>query len=133
MQMYLNCEAHTSTLVDGIEDSPFDLKKYSRIVDPPPSCAWVFIEEHELSIDDGCFRIGNPWADSNSSPDKTPWVHFRADRHNNGATISFADGHVETHHWRDHYAKWPRVNRRPVNADDRADLNWLLEGIPHSP
>jgi hypothetical protein len=50
LQMWLNSEAITGMSQDEIEESPFDLKKFSRIVDPPPSGAWVFIDEHELSI-----------------------------------------------------------------------------------
>jgi prepilin-type N-terminal cleavage/methylation domain-containing protein/prepilin-type processing-associated H-X9-DG protein len=143
LQMWLNSESITGQLQDGIEESPFDLKKLSRIVDPPPSGAWVFIDEHELSIDDGCFKIGNPWAlggsgpngSGGSGPNKSFWVDFRADRHNNGANLSFADGHVELHHWRFRHPTWlGHPNQPPIdNPDDLADLKWLREGIPHSP
>ena len=146
LQMWLNSESMTGMMQDGIEESPFDLKKYSRIVDPAPGRALVFIEEHELSIDDGCFKIGNPWAirattgEPASSPnlDKSSWaewVDYRADRHNNGANLSFADGHVEPHHWRFRYhGKWPGPLHPPTyDPVDRADVKWLLEGVPHAP
>jgi prepilin-type N-terminal cleavage/methylation domain-containing protein/prepilin-type processing-associated H-X9-DG protein len=133
IQMWLNSESITGLPQDGIEESPFDLKKFSRIVEPPPARTWVFIDEHELSIDDGCFKIGNPWA-IRPGPNKSFWVDFRADRHNNGANLSFADGHAELHHWRFRHPTWLGANQPPIdNPDDRADLKWLREGISHSP
>ncbi len=98
----------------------------------------MFIDEHELTINDGCFGIANPsWGRTN--PDEFPWIDFRADRHNNGANLSFADGHVAPHRWKFHHNPWSidketEVKETPItNAIDRADLKWLFEGIPHSP
>jgi prepilin-type N-terminal cleavage/methylation domain-containing protein/prepilin-type processing-associated H-X9-DG protein len=137
LQMWLNSQSITGLQQDGIEESPFDLKKFSRIVDPPPSRAWVFIDEHELSIDDGCFKIGNPWAFGGAAPnpDKSHWVDFRADRHNNGANLSFADGHVDHYRWRFRRGMDTFVAGSAYIVDplDRADLKRLFEGIPHSP
>jgi len=134
MQMWLNSESVTGSLKDQLNDSPFNLRKFSRIVNPPPVRTWVFIEEHERSIDDGCFKIGNPWMSPQPNPNKVSWIDFRADRHNNGANLSFADGHVEPHHWRFHHSTWPgRIHPPIVDPVDRADLKWLLEGVPHSP
>jgi len=134
MQMWLNSESVTGNPKDQFNDSPFNLRKFSRIVDPPTVRTWVFIEEHERSIDDGCFKIGNPWMSPQPNPNKVSWIDFRADRHNNGANLSFADGHVEPHHWRFHHSTWPgRIHPPIVDPVDRADLKWLLEGVPHSP
>ena len=133
LQMWLNSKAMTGMVQDGIDQSPFDLRKFSHIVDPPPSRAWVLIEEHELSIDDGCFKVGNPWAiraatgQPASIPDlkKSSWVDYRADRHNNGANLSFADGHVKLHTWGFRYkGRWPGSLHPPTSdpIDRRCEL-----------
>ncbi|MFM2295072.1 MAG: PilD-dependent protein PddA, partial [Verrucomicrobiota bacterium] len=68
-------------------------KKTQQI--PKPSGAFVFIDEHEDTIYDGQF--GNPprnsvWPDG--------WWDLPANRHEQGANLSFADGHVERWKWK---------------------------------
>ncbi len=133
---WFNCDVSSGTPLDDCNDSPFNLRKASRIVNPPPSRAWVFIEEHEASIDDGIFGIGSPWAfpEAHSDPNRGWWASLRGDRHNNVANLSFADGHAESHRWRFH--RRIRFYNPPLftaNADDLEDLRWLREGIPQTP
>jgi prepilin-type N-terminal cleavage/methylation domain-containing protein/prepilin-type processing-associated H-X9-DG protein len=64
-------------------------KKETDIRFPPPSRAFVFIDEREDSIDDGYFAI-------TLSPPS--WQNCPAFWHNRGVVLSFADGHAE--HWR---------------------------------
>jgi prepilin-type N-terminal cleavage/methylation domain-containing protein len=56
-----------------------------------PSRVFVFIDEDERSIDDGHFLV---WP----APDNR-WVNMPADRHRRAATLSFADGRVESWRW----------------------------------
>lgn len=73
-------------------------KKYTQIRHPTPNNLFVFIDENEDTIYDGQF--GNPldppmpyyWGDQ--------WWDMPANRHNQGANLSFADGHVEHWKWR---------------------------------
>src|ERR1035437_1627212 len=58
-----------------------------------PSAVFVFIDEHEDSILDAQF--GNP---PRGSWDDGYWWDLPANRHNQGANLSFTDGHVE--HWK---------------------------------
>ena len=61
--------------------------KEADIVSPGPSEAFVFIDEHEKSINDGWFAIdmrGN-----------RGFIDAPAARHDRAFTLSFADGHVE--------------------------------------
>ena len=71
-------------------------KKFTQIHHPIPSELFVFIDENEDTIFDGQF--GNPGTPpiGYSIPDQ--WWDMPANRHNQGANLSFADGHVE--HWK---------------------------------
>ena len=69
-------------------------------VDPAKrSHAIEVIDEHEKSIQQSAFGINAPnrWLLFNTT--LWTWISFPATRHNKGATLSFADGHVETWHW----------------------------------
>jgi prepilin-type N-terminal cleavage/methylation domain-containing protein/prepilin-type processing-associated H-X9-DG protein len=137
IQAWLNVDAVSGTPLEELNNTPLNLRKYTRIIDPTPSLAWVFIDEHELSIDDGIFAIANPSfaPESHSDPNQDVWVAFRGDQHNNGANLSFADGHTDHHRWRCH-RKFPLFAggfTLTVNADDFTDVRWLQRGIPHTP
>jgi prepilin-type N-terminal cleavage/methylation domain-containing protein/prepilin-type processing-associated H-X9-DG protein len=72
--------------------------KLTSIHRPAPSGLFVFIDEHPDTLYDAQF--GNP-------PKDVPffdycqnqWWDMPADRHNQGANLSFADGHVERWRW----------------------------------
>jgi prepilin-type N-terminal cleavage/methylation domain-containing protein/prepilin-type processing-associated H-X9-DG protein len=78
----------------GISDLPY-WKKFSEIRRPVPSQLFVFIDEHPDTLIDAQF--GNPvgipvyWQ---------MWFDMPADRHNQGACLSFADGHAERWRWK---------------------------------
>ncbi len=64
-------------------------RRISDITSPAPSLAFVFVEEHENSIDDGHFGF---------LPEGDEWLNIPATRHR-GAMFSFADGHSEVFKW----------------------------------
>jgi len=71
---------------------PYMKSKYHQL--SRPTQVFVFIDDHELYIDSGCFAFPCPFL----VPDKTNnWGHLPSDRHNQGCSVSFADGHVI--HW----------------------------------
>jgi prepilin-type N-terminal cleavage/methylation domain-containing protein/prepilin-type processing-associated H-X9-DG protein len=83
-------------------------QQYSQILTPGPSDVFVFIDEHEQSIYGGEFHVSqanpddalmknNQQGEDSSTADA--WLRLPADRHNLGANLSFADGHVQYHHW----------------------------------
>ena len=75
------------------DDARSTYHKYTEITQPPPSALFVLIDTKEEDIWDGTFGIFSRdsfWADY--------WLDLAADRHNQGANLSFADGHVE--HWK---------------------------------
>jgi prepilin-type processing-associated H-X9-DG protein/prepilin-type N-terminal cleavage/methylation domain-containing protein len=65
--------------------------KFSVITNPTPTQLFVFIDENEVTLLDPQFGYPPP----GYGPE---WWDMPANRHNQGANLSFADGHVE--HWR---------------------------------
>ena len=95
--------------------------KYSDIIDPPPSQLFVFIDVHEDDIIDSTFGI-QP-ADSFYGD---IWIDMPADRHSQGANLSFGDGHVERWRWQSpkRFHQW----LQPAADDgDLRDLRRLQE------
>ncbi|MBM3832972.1 MAG: type II secretion system protein [Verrucomicrobia bacterium] len=66
--------------------------KTSEIASPPPSQAFVFLDEHQNSIDDGHYGF---------APEGDIWMNLPAMWHNSGCNFSFADGHSDVIKWRD--------------------------------
>ena len=109
-------------------------KKLSQIGNPGPSRAFVFVDEHENSISQGAFIVNNPNYFLFPGSTMWMWITFPATRHNNGCTLSFADGHVEAWHWKE--AKTKEIASQeiwyyclPTNPNDR-DLSRFMQSIP---
>ena len=69
--------------------------QFAEVRQPPPSALFVFIDESTDTIADAEFGnppVGSPWFTQNV------WWDMPSDRHNQGANLAFADGHVE--HWK---------------------------------
>ena len=77
--------------------------KLSQIVLPTPSEAFVFLDEHENSIENARFVV--------TQPGEWFWVDFPSVRHAGAATLSFADGHAES--WRFVSPDTMRIGRMP--------------------
>ena len=94
--------------------------KTSQLIAPSPSQASLFLDEHEDSIDNGVcgiYPVG-----TGAMPYLGFW-NVPGTRHNNGANVSFGDGHVEYFRWRgSHIFKYPGVdikfNNTPPPAND---------------
>jgi prepilin-type N-terminal cleavage/methylation domain-containing protein/prepilin-type processing-associated H-X9-DG protein len=88
-----------------------------------PSKAWIFIDEHPNSINDGYFQVGMT---SDLFPD------VPASYHNKGAGFSFADGHSEIKRWKNsNTILTPQAGIPPVHnlaaGPNNQDLIWLRE------
>ena len=79
--------------IPGLSDIPF-WKKFAEIRRPVPTRLFVFIDEHPDTLLDAQF--GNPAGAPYWGP---MWFDMPADRHNQGACLSFADGHAERWRW----------------------------------
>ncbi|MCC6820745.1 MAG: type II secretion system protein [Verrucomicrobia subdivision 3 bacterium] len=110
--------------------------KTSQILKPGPARALVFIDEHENSIQQSTFCVNTPGLQLfGTAP--WEWISFPATRHNNGCTLTFADGHAETWRWREPrtmeisrkagWIAWPA--NRSTGVHDR-DLGRLLQIVP---
>ena len=100
-------------------DNPVCLRKASQI--RKPSDVWVFLEEHEESIDDGqMFIWPNPY---------TTWGSLPSDRHSQGANFSYADGHTERFAW-----LAPKIylsfGQEAAGGQDLEDLRRTQAGLP---
>jgi len=110
-------------------------QKYSEVLIPGPSDVLVFIDEHEQSIYDGEFHVSqaDPYnartQSSSGEGDSNTWLKLPADRHNQGANLSFADGHVQSHHWQAP-KKFSGYNSPAARGADLQDLSYLQSVIP---
>jgi len=112
-------------------------QKLSQIVRPPPTGTFVLIDEHEDSIDDGLWNTDPSALAATGVPvlapgAQTEWDNIPADRHNQGASIAFANGHVEHHRWLWPNRKWKpgTVSLKTVNWLDMQDLLYMLTLSP---
>jgi prepilin-type N-terminal cleavage/methylation domain-containing protein/prepilin-type processing-associated H-X9-DG protein len=97
----------------------------AQIVQPPPAQVFVFGDVHELSIEDGLFRVTVPEMGGYGNQ----WFTVPTDRHNRAGTFSFADGHVAV--WRWQVAKDPAKFRTARPGGDLADLRRLQAALPN--
>jgi prepilin-type N-terminal cleavage/methylation domain-containing protein/prepilin-type processing-associated H-X9-DG protein len=86
-----------------------------------PALFFVMIDEHPDSINDGYF-LNNP----SSTP--SDWGDGPAAYHNGACGLAFADGHSETHKWKQPITA-VRFGWSPpgFNAAGRQDFLWLME------
>jgi prepilin-type N-terminal cleavage/methylation domain-containing protein/prepilin-type processing-associated H-X9-DG protein len=98
--------------------------KQSDITIPAPVNAWVFIDEHPDSINDGLFRVV-------MQSGVYQWADWPASNHGSSGALAFADGHAEVRKWTD-----PAIANLPVKHISHStlaatapytDLQWLQE------
>jgi prepilin-type N-terminal cleavage/methylation domain-containing protein/prepilin-type processing-associated H-X9-DG protein len=85
------------------------------------SQVFLFLDEHEDSINDGYFLIGQIKNRAEG------WNEVPAARHKRGAVFGFADGHVERHRWKDKRTLVPITRTRilAIPQPGSPDVAWL--------
>jgi len=71
---------------------------------------WAMADEHELSIDDGCFLV--------TMDDSQPFGNFPATRHQRGFGVNYHDGHADLQKLRDPDSVWPGVQSKRISSDN---------------
>src|SRR5262249_48137736 len=110
----------------GIVPDPikFGPQKQSEII--APANLFVFIDEHPDSIDFVSFLVENRMNIGRNTFGSCP-----SSLHNSAGTVSFADGHVELHRWKDDRTKTPVTYSTRFEFDTtmhgNPDLQWLQE------
>ena len=126
MNNYMNGMGNPITGL-GVAVVELIFRKQSDFQNPGPDKAFVFIDNHPGNTTGGSFGVFQPGSDWG-------WAHFPGARHQNGANLSFADGHVEHWRWKEaeslYWEKYCIWGAKPVSVDDR-DLSRLQECIPH--
>jgi len=97
-----------------IKNTHYTFKKYSEIITPSPSQAFVFLDEHPDAIDDGYFLV--------FVNRKQLWGNMPANYHNGACGLSFADGHAEIRKWID-----PDTLSKKIVANPKGprDVPWI--------
>ncbi len=97
--------------------------KLSDFIDPSPTGTFVFIDEHEDSIDDGWFAV-----DMGDRGPNTIIANYPGSYHNGAGGLSFADGHAEIHKWLDPRTRI-KVTHTYMNLNvaspNNKDIEWL--------
>ena len=88
-----------------------------------PANTFVFLDEHPDTINDGFFM--NRW-------DDFQWGNLPGSYHNGADTMSFGDGHVESHRWQVPDTVRPAVPGGAGGgfaASPRTDFEWMRERV----
>jgi prepilin-type processing-associated H-X9-DG protein len=93
---------------------------YKRTDIRTPSEMFVFIEENPGTINDGAFEC-------TPTPSIVTWTDLPGAYHNDGACLSFADGHVESRKWTDPtlLATNSSIIGAPSTDPAHIDLRWM--------
>ena len=113
-----------------IKNTHYTFKKYSEILRPSPSEAFVFLDEHPDGIDDGYFLV--------FVNRKEVWGNMPANYHNGACGFSFSDGHAEIRKWKDPDSLSKKIVASPKGP---RDVPWIQvrtsspikEGAPWPP
>lgn len=100
----------------------FTYGKESDFNQPGPTMTWVFADEDEFSINDAGLGTVGP-----NTPYLFKMIDWPATYHNMGCGFAFADGHSETHKWKDSRTK---VKGGNVSASIQAgsqDIIWIAD------
>jgi prepilin-type N-terminal cleavage/methylation domain-containing protein/prepilin-type processing-associated H-X9-DG protein len=98
--------------------------KTTSIIYPPPSAAWVLVDEHPDGINDGWMAV-RMYTDG-----RAYWRDLPASYHNGACGFSFADGHSEIKRWIEPSTLQPI--RRQYNSfnfftTELRDYEWISE------
>ena len=104
---------------------PYLKTKSAQLLNPVQ--IFTLIDEHEQSIDDGSFFT--VFLEVAAAPENAnKWASMPSDRHNQGCSVAFADGHVLPWRWK--AAKQFKQINQPAVGEDLKDLRQLQTWVP---
>ena len=109
-------------LAQTISQNPNHAKYYKQTSIDTPTDRFVFIDERH-SDNPAMNSINDPFFVVNMDPSPT-WNDLPASYHNGSGSLSFADGHSETHKWTANLTAMPPQQSIAVATGD-VDFNWL--------
>jgi prepilin-type N-terminal cleavage/methylation domain-containing protein/prepilin-type processing-associated H-X9-DG protein len=126
----MNCWLNGDSTPDQAIGLPLLYKVVRRASDmtaPAPSHTFVFLDERADSINDGFFGIFMGYAGSSAV-----LINYPAGYHNGAGDLAFADGHSESHKWRDSRTNPPMIpgidrGNTIVSSPNNPDVAWLQE------
>jgi prepilin-type N-terminal cleavage/methylation domain-containing protein/prepilin-type processing-associated H-X9-DG protein len=96
------------------------VNRASLVTTPGPSGVFAFIDDNEQTIDDGIFVMG-----------LSRFYDYPANRHSQGANLSFLDGRAEHRRWASpKTAADPYIYGAALRPEDAADHSWLVARLP---
>jgi prepilin-type processing-associated H-X9-DG protein len=104
-------------------------KKYSTITDPKPAKALVLMEEQENFTGRTMLNFINDGNIGLRPYPQAEWGDLPGRRHDNGAVVSMADGHVEYWKWKSPKRN-PPIRGRPIFPNERPDLDRIQQHLP---
>ncbi len=123
----MNAAMGDGNKADFFNGTFFYAKKMAELITPPPAMAWLFVDEHPDSINDGC-AFNNPLL----APNAYYWTDLPASYHNGACGFAFADGHPEIKKWRESSTQQPvrLSNFGGLSVPNSADYRWIIERTP---
>jgi len=113
---------------------PWERRKFSELVNPPPTGVLTFIDSHPTTGDSADFS--QLYIEATDQYDA--WSCLPGQQHNRGSNLAFADDHVE--HWRWRWGRSGGIYSDPTapnyplaNADDRYDFQRVKDHSPKPP
>ena len=103
------------------------IRRVSDMTTPAPSHTFIFVDERADSINDGFFGVFMGYAGSSAV-----LINYPAGYHNGAGNLAFADGHGESHKWRDSRTNPPMIRgtyigTSPLASPNNPDVAWLQE------
>ena len=125
----MNCWLNGDSTPDQALGLPLLYKVVRRASDmtaPAPSHTFVFLDERADSINDGFFGVFMALTGSSAV-----LINYPASYHNGAGNLAFADGHGESHKWRDARTNPPMTGIDIGNSvrpsPNNQDIAWLQE------